>query len=365
MELIQVQNRKDWEDFHQVPKIIYKKFPLWIEPLRADIEKAYQSLVSHNKPVKCWILKGTKGEFLGRICASINNEENSGLSFFECVEDDQAADILFDTAEQFLNTHGAQYIDGPISLTERDKYWGLLTQGFEKSPVFQENYHPPYYLDFFKKRGYVELEKIYTLSARTKDIPMERFKALGSRIRERYGYFVKGISKKNLLDSAKSITSVYNKAFDTSPNFSPIEEEVVFDMLQEVSLFIDSKICCIAYDGQKPIGFCALLPDMNPYIKGLGGKLSGWRLPVFLSKFLCSRKKTIKGVAFGIHPDYQSKGIYALLVEYMGIPEVLEKYTRIFLATIRADNQMMVKTTMNLGVEIERVHLTFRKNIKV
>jgi GNAT superfamily N-acetyltransferase len=361
MELLQVQNKKDWEDFHKVPKIIYQQYPLWIEPLRADVEKAYQSLKDQNKPVGCWILKGSKGQLLGRICASINNEENSGISFFECVEDQKAADLLFDVAENFLKKQEVKHIDGPISLTERDKYWGLLTHGFDKPPVFQENYQPPYYLNFFKKRGYQELEKIYTLSAQTKDVPLERFKALALRIKERYGYFVKGISKKNLLDSAKSITSVYNKAFESSPNFSPIQPEVVLDMLKEVSLFIDSRICCIAFDGHKPIGFCALLPDMNPFIKGLGGKLSHWRLPVFLGRFLCSRQKTIKGVAFGIDPEYQSKGVYPLLVEYMGIPEVLEKYTRVFLATIRADNQLMVKTTMNLGVEIERIHYTFRK----
>jgi GNAT superfamily N-acetyltransferase len=357
-----VKNAADWKAFHQVPKVIYKNYRHWIEPLREDIEKGYQSLVKLNKPVQCWILKGDNGDLLGRICASINNEENSGISFFECIEDEQAADLLLNTAETFLTNQGAKYIDGPISLTERDKYWGLLTYGFEKPPVFQENYHPPYYKDFFKKRGYEALEKIYTLSGIVKDVPIDRFQKLGQRIRERYGYYVKGISKNNLSESAQSIAKVYNEAFAPSANFSPIQPAVILDMLHEVSLFIDSRICCIAYDGDQPIGFCALLPDLNPFLKGLGGKLTGWRLPVFLARFFFKKQPSIKGIAFGIHPAYQSKGIYPLLVEYMGVPGVLQKYSKIFLATIRADNELMVKTTLNLGVEIERIHQTFRKN---
>jgi hypothetical protein len=103
------------------------------------------------------------------------------------------------------------------------------------------------------------------------------------------------------------------------------------------------------------------MPDLNPYLKGLNGKVKGWRGLLFYLRFKFATKKSIKGVAFGIVPDYQSKGVYPLMIDFLGTEKLFKKYQKVYLATIRANNDIMVNTTLNLGVRIERVHHTFRK----
>jgi hypothetical protein len=73
------------------------------------------------------------------------------------------------------------------------------------------------------------------------------------------------------------------------------------------------------------------------------------------------RPQMVKGVAFGIHPDFQRKGIFPLMVDFLHTPHVLNRYSHIVLATIRGHNKVMIDTCAKLGVKPDRVHLAFRK----
>ncbi|MEY2950210.1 MAG: hypothetical protein RLZZ248_1411 [Bacteroidota bacterium] len=362
--LKKVHTRKDWEIFHAVPQQVYRKNPYWIAPLTTDIENGYQKLVKEGAAVQAFVLiDGKTG--IGRISGYVKrNQEDileGGICFFECIQNSQAADMLFDAIEAFFIKEGVHQVDGPVNFGERDQYWGLLTEGFNHSPVFQENYHPPYYRAFFENHDYLPFEKILTLSAQMKDVHMDRFRALARRIKNRSTITFKKLTRDKLEQWAADITEIYNQTFFNSPYFRIMESATVLKIMKAVQPFIDPDLGCIAYDGDRPVGFCTLMPDLNPYLKGLNGKVGGWRGLLFLLRFKLAAKKNIKGIAFGIVPDYQSKGVYPLLIDFLGTPKIFNKYQKVYLATIRANNEVMVNTTMNLGVQVERVHYTFRK----
>ena len=81
------------------------------------------------------ILKNNN-ETIGRIAAfysSKNDKEKlrvGGCGFFECIDDEEAAKMLFDTAKNWLEKNGYNSMDGPINFGERDKWWGCLVEGF-------------------------------------------------------------------------------------------------------------------------------------------------------------------------------------------------------------------------------------------
>lgn len=359
-----VRTPKDWELFHAVPERVYRNNPYWIAPMRTDIENGYQKLVQEGVAVQAWvILEGRNG--VGRISGYVKRNKNNllegGICFFECIQDDEAAHLLFKTAEDFFREKGAHQVDGPVNFGERDQYWGLLTEGFEHAPIFQENYQPAYYRAFFETHQYFPFEKILTLSADMKDIQLDRFKALAKRIKSRYNISIKKLTKDKLEEWAKAITEIYNQTFLNSPYFRIMKSDTVLKIMKAVQPFIDPDLGCVAYDGDRPVGFCTLMPDLNPYLRGLSGKVRGWRGLLFYLRFKLATNKNIKGVAFGIIPEYQSKGVYPLIIDFMGTKKLFDKYQRVYLATIRANNDVMVNTTLNLGVQIERVHHTFRK----
>ncbi len=97
---------------------------------------------------------------IGRIAAFINKKYKNkgddvpvgGIGFFECINDQDAADMLFDVAKHWLLQQGMEAMDGPINFGERDRWWGLVVEGFQTT-VYCMNYNPPYYKDCLKIMG--------------------------------------------------------------------------------------------------------------------------------------------------------------------------------------------------------------------
>ena len=103
-----------------------------------------------------WILKDDEGKLIGRIAAFTNKKYKNkgddvpvgGIGFFECINNQEAADLLFDNAKHWLIQKGMEAMDGPINFGERDRWWGLITDGFTP-PLYCMNYNPPYYITPF------------------------------------------------------------------------------------------------------------------------------------------------------------------------------------------------------------------------
>ncbi|MFT4022296.1 MAG: hypothetical protein QM664_00770 [Flavihumibacter sp.] len=76
-----------------------------------------------------------------------------GIGFFECINNQAAADKLFTQAQAWLTENGMTAMDGPINFGERDKWWGLVVQGFQP-PLYCMNYNQPYYRELFENYGF-------------------------------------------------------------------------------------------------------------------------------------------------------------------------------------------------------------------
>jgi len=164
MQLIQVTDNNTASQFLQVAVQLYKSDPNWIRPLDKDINEVFDK--TKNKTfrfgeVTRWILKNDDGQLIGRIAAFINKKYKNkgdevpvgGIGFFDCINDQAAADLLFDTAREWLQQKGMEAMDGPINFGERDRWWGLVTMRFSE-PLFGINYNPPYYKKLFEDYGF-------------------------------------------------------------------------------------------------------------------------------------------------------------------------------------------------------------------
>lgn len=160
MQLTEVTNAAAAKEFIQTNVIICGKLPNYIRPLDKDVIEVFDK--EKNKAFRFgeatrWILKDNDGQLIGRIAAFTNKKYRNkgdeipvgGIGFFDCINDQNAADMLFDVAKHWLITKGIQAMDGPINFGERDRWWGLVTEGFQ-SPLYCMNYNPPYYKDLLK-----------------------------------------------------------------------------------------------------------------------------------------------------------------------------------------------------------------------
>jgi GNAT superfamily N-acetyltransferase len=373
MKFTEVRSKQDWKDFHRVPHIVYKEDPNWIAPLQGDIEAVFDPKVNDtfkDGEAACWVLRDNNGQLVGRVAGFMDYARNKiqehpigGLGFFECIENETYAFALFEKVREWVEARGATVLDGPVNFGEREKFWGLLVKGFYP-PLFQENYHPEYYRRFFEDWGFIPYEQILTFRGESGAIPVERLRNVVKRLKQRSNIETKNLDYSQLEQYTRDFCEIYNAAFSKYGHFKPLQPEQVQKILLEAKAIADTNTLSISYFDGKPAAFCAVLPDINELIRFAKGKLSWWKIPILLIKKAMKKQFIAKGIGFGIHPDFQNKGAYAVIVEHMANTRNISRYPQMYLTTVRAHNFEAVGVYKKLNVNVDRVHVAYRKPLK-
>ena len=120
-------------EFLDLPKRIYKNNPYWVCPLDNDIRGRFDpqvnELLQDGEAIR-WIARNAQGEVVGRIAAFYNRElvaasegqPTGGCGFFECIDNQTVANLLFDACQQWLKARGIEAMDGPINFGDRDSW---------------------------------------------------------------------------------------------------------------------------------------------------------------------------------------------------------------------------------------------------
>ena len=164
MKLIEANNERSVKDWMELPWSIYAKDPNWIPHLKQDVAKVFDpasnKLLKEGQIVR-YVLYDDAGKAIGRVAAFINpktayteDQPTGGMGFFECINDQQAANTLLDASRDWLKSRGMEAMDGPINLGDRNMFWGLLIKNFVDPPIYGTNYNPSYYKDLLDNYGF-------------------------------------------------------------------------------------------------------------------------------------------------------------------------------------------------------------------
>ena len=160
MQLIEVNDSVSAREFIRVNVLMNASNPKYVRPLDKEIYEVFNPGKNKNfkyGEAKRWILKDESGKLSGRIAAFTHDKYVNkgteypvgGIGFFDCIDDQQAANQLFDAAKQWLKLKGMEAMDGPINFGDRDKWWGLLVEGSDREPIYGMAFNPPYYEKLF------------------------------------------------------------------------------------------------------------------------------------------------------------------------------------------------------------------------
>ena len=164
MWLHEVTTESDANEFIRINADLNRNNPNYIRPLDQDVREVFDpeknKAFRHGEAIR-WILKNEEGRGVGRIAAFVNKKYKTkgdevpvgGIGFFDCINNQLSADMLFDVAKDWLIQKGMGAMDGPINFGERDKWWGLVTEGYDE-PLYGMSFNPPYYKDLFEQYGF-------------------------------------------------------------------------------------------------------------------------------------------------------------------------------------------------------------------
>ncbi|MCZ8353690.1 MAG: hypothetical protein O9340_03070 [Cyclobacteriaceae bacterium] len=373
MKIIEVNHPNLVRQFLDLPLALYKNQPNWIRPLDNDIEAVFDP--KKNKAFQegtCarWILIDEKSKTIGRIAAFVNNktklkgnkQPTGGLGFFECIESKEAAFLLFDTAKNWLQEKGMEAMDGPINFGNRDKWWGLLIEGYEREPNYQCNYNPPYYKTFFEDYGFQVYFYQYTFGRNIMGPLHARLQEKADVVAQNPDYTFSYMEPLDLKKLANQIRTVYNKAWANRGEIPELTEAQANHLVKQMKPIIDPKLLWFGYYKDEPVAFFLSLPEVNQIFKHVNGNMN-WlgKLKFVYHRWRKTNKKAF-GVLFGVVPEHQGKGLDGGII--MAFRKVVQedylRYELYELNWIGDFNTKMIRVAEQVTPDIVKKHATYR-----
>ena len=371
MEIIEVTDQKAIQSFHQLSIRIYKNDPNWVAPLRKMVEDIFNPEKNAGfveGDARRWLVKdGT--QVVGRIAAFYDrskieeSEDPAGnIGFFECINHDEAARLLFDAARDWLKSNGFEAMDGPVNFGENFFNWGLLVDGYQQQG-FGMQYHPPYYKQLFENYGFKTYYKqfSYHLDITSPDLP-ERFWKIAEWVAKKKDFAYKSFSFKEQDRCINDFIAIYQRAWVKHTNYKPINPDDLKILIRDAKIVLEEDFIWYVYYKDEPIAFFMMIPDLNQILKHLkNGKLNFINI---LKLIYLKRIKTMtrcRVLVMGVVPKFQGAGIESGI--FWQIRQVLLKkhwYNEMELSWVGDFNPKMIALFNSVGSKYAKTHETLR-----
>lgn len=273
-----------------------------------------------------YFLAERNGEVVGRIAAISNRLHNDThgdrvgfFGFFESVNEQAVADALLAAAAEWCRSRGHDVLRGPASFSVNDEC-GLLVDGFDEPPTLMMPHNPRYYLDLVEGNGFARAKDLLVYQGGAMDhyIPVPERLARGTElIRQRQGINIRSLDLRRFDQDVARIKQIYNAGWEKNWGFVPMTEHEIDHLAAQFKPVVVPEIVPFAEKDGQVIGFGIVLPDLNEVFRH---SRSGRLLPI-LPRLLWTLKtrrfRRVRILLLGILPEYQGKGIDAMLYHYI------------------------------------------------
>ncbi|KIA83844.1 hypothetical protein OA84_04170 [Kaistella solincola] len=368
MKVIQVASASTIREFLDFPATLFSGDKKYIRPLDQDIEAVFDP--KKNKFFKLgicerFIFKNGSEKILGKIAVFTSkkykqSQPTGGIGFFDCVNDQQTANFIFDFAKNWLQEKGMEAMDGPINFGERDKFWGLLIEGFSE-PLYAMNYNAPYYKELFENYGFEIYFNQLCFGRKVHGPVAENFMEIHARVSRNKKISARPLKVKHLEKFAKDFTEIYNQAWASHGEGKQLTEAQTLKLFTTLKPVINEHISWFIYEGQKPIAFWMNIPDLNQWFKYFNGKFGIIQKLAFLVLKKLKKNRKMVGLVFGVIPEWQGRGIDGFMIwegtKHFRKTTDFEDYEMQWIGDF---NPKMMKIAENLDTTVTRKLATYR-----
>jgi hypothetical protein len=314
-----INTKKEIKSFIKFAWKIYKDYPYWVPPLIFDkmriLDREHHPFFKHASAE--YYIAERDGEMVGRIAAIKNdlhnqthNDKVGFFGFFECINDQDVANALFDAAKKWLKENGCNAMLGPANPSSNDE-WGMLLEGFDDEPRLMMTYNPPYYLDLCNNYGLAKIKDLYAYKLENKKvIGSEKLKRVAEIARKRANLNIYQMNTKEFAKELEKVKYIYNKAWAPNWGFVPMTNEEIDALAKDLKPLVEPSLVIFGEIDNKLVGFALVMMDYNQIFKSFNGKL----LPFNFLKIFTQKKKITwsRIITLGIIPEYQKRGLDAV-----------------------------------------------------
>ena len=261
------------------------------------------------------------GKPVGRITGIINTVVNERpgkrdlrFGFLDFIDDKEVVDALFDALAEWGRSQGLKSMVGPMGFSDMD-HEGMLTEGFEELGTMATIYNYPYYPQHMERMGFHKDAEWVEYRMTVPDKIPEKMLRVAEIVKKKYGVrTIKYTSAKKIKEEyGMALFELINEAYDQLYGYSPLSQ-------RQIEYYIDiylpilrlENVCLIVDSNDKLIGVGISIPSMSRALQKGRGRLlpTGW---IHLLKAMYMHNDVVDLLLVAIKPEYQSKGVNALL----------------------------------------------------
>jgi hypothetical protein len=359
--------------FVQFPFDLYAGHPQWVPPFRVDVKTMLNPdkhpYYEHSDAE--FFIAEREGEIFGRIAALENKPFNlyhqskdAEFYLFECIDDQEVADALFNTVFDWARERGLNKLVGPKGFGPLDGY-GIQIEGFEHRQMMNMmNYNYPYYRDLVENLGFTKIVDFVSsyVDPQAFTCPLKVRKA--AEIAKKRGSFevIEFKNKKDLRQWGGRIGEAYNKAFVNNWEYYPLSQSEIDFVIDNIMTVLDPNLFKIIVKDGEVVGFTFPFPDVSAAMQKNNGKLG----PIAILRLLWEIKHTdwISFNGVGILPEYQGRGGNAILYIEMGHTLLdFGQFQHIEMTQVAESAEQMRADLKNLNGREYKNHRVYRKKL--
>ena len=372
IEVVSISNKSDFRNFLKVLDSVYSDSDNWCKPLNIEKSIAF----SKKQPIfehitwAGWVgyIDGIPS---GRITAQIDklyvDKENSKtgfIGFFEACNNDELIMSLFAEAETWLRQRSVKKILGPFSFNINQEV-GLLIEGFQTPPYIMMPNGKKYYKEAFERNGYNKSMDTYCYDIAAKFTPppvmRKLIKKLPSELR------VRALNKNKISEDLETLRIIFNDAWSENWGFTPFTKKEFAKLGNEMLKIIPINFIQIAEINKEPVAFIALIPNINPIIHSMNGKIFPFNWIKLLYNLKWNYPKQARIPLMGVKKKYHhtklGPGLALKVVDSLRGPGISQGVETVEMSWILENNSAMRNIIKILGGIKTKTYRIFEKKI--
>ena len=326
IEIKQIEPTKaNLRKFTQFQIDLYDGNPYFVPPLISD---DVATLLPEENPAfdfceAAYFMAYRDGKPVGRIAAMINkqvneksNSKDARFGFIDFIDDPEVSAALLKAAEDWGRKKGMTKIIGPLGFTDLD-HEGMLVGGFEELSTMATIYNYPYYAEHLEKHGYKKESDWVEFLMEVPDSIPEKYNRIAEIVKKKYNLKVlKYTNRKRIKkEYGHALFHLINDAYKDLYQYSTLtERQIDYYIDVYLNLLNLELVTLIVDENGKLVGVGISMPSMSRALQKSKGKLfpTGW---YHLLKGLKGKNDRVDLLLVAVHPDFQNKGVNALLFQ--------------------------------------------------
>ena len=369
--IIEATTKKQKTEFVKFPFLLYKNHPFWVPPLIQDEINSFDKTKNPAfETAEIYLYLAYQNQkIVGRIAAIINWDEVNlqqkrklRFGWFDVIDDITVTEALLEKVVEVGAKNKLDHIEGPMGFSNLDKV-GLITEGFNELGSMITWYNYPYYVTHLEQLGYLKEKEYLENKFPFENVKLEFFEKAQEIIKKRYQVKELNFTKtKDILPYVDKMFDLFNLSYANLSSFVAITDSQKEFFKKKYISFINPEFIKFVVDANENlVAFSIVMPSFSKALQKSKGKL----FPLGWYHLLKARNnaKTVLFYLIGVHPDYQNKGVHAILFK-----ENHKTFTeKGILSCIRtpelADNTAIHLLWKNFKPEVFRKRCTFSKAI--